>query len=74
MRQPVTVGLGGEYAFTPYLSGFVEGNWYGFGTRTNSFTPVGGGAATLIDIREQKGVARGGFNLRFGGGPVVAKY
>ena len=28
-----TVGVGGEYAFTNYLSGFVEYNYYDFGTR-----------------------------------------
>ena len=32
-RSGWTVGVGGEYAFTDYLSGFVEYNYYDFGTR-----------------------------------------
>jgi len=71
-RSGWTVGVGGEYAFTNNLSGFVEYNYYDFGTRdvtfANNFATVG--------VKETKSVVRGGLNFRFGGwgAPVVAKY
>jgi outer membrane immunogenic protein len=68
-----TVGIGGEYAFTNWLSGFAEYDHYEFGTRTNTFTIVTGGTIG-IDVRERKDVVRVGLNLRWGGGPVVARY
>jgi outer membrane immunogenic protein len=68
-RNGWTVGIGGEYAFTNFLSAFVEYNYYNFGTRTVTFSD-----AAQADIRERKSVARVGLNLRFGGGPVVARY
>ena len=73
-RSGWTVGVGGEYAFTNYLSGFVEYNYYDFGTRTLTFLTPGGVFSDNIDIRERKSVIRGGINLRWGWGPVVAKY
>jgi outer membrane immunogenic protein len=75
-----TVGIGGEYAFTDWLSGFAEYNYYNFGTRTNSLVCgvgacFGGGlAAARFDIKETKSVFKVGLNARWGGGPVVAKY
>ncbi len=68
-----TVGVGGEYAFTNYLSGFVEYNYYDFGTRTLTFVLPAGLFSDNIDIRERKSVVRAGLNFRWGG-PVVAKY
>jgi len=71
-----TFGIGSEYAFTNYLSGFVEYGYYEFGTRSNSFlTPAG----TLfnVDIKDRKQVIKVGLNWLFGGagkGPVVARY
>ena len=38
-RSGWTIGVGGEYAFTNVLSGFVEYNYYDFGTREIGFTP-----------------------------------
>ena len=73
-RSGWTVGIGGEYAFTNYLSGFVEYNYYDFGTRTLTFLDGAGAFSDNIDIRERKSVIRGGINLRWGWGPVVAKY
>jgi outer membrane immunogenic protein len=69
-----TVGVGGEYAFTDYLSGFLEYNYYDFGTRTVAFVTPVGAPGDNIDIRERKSVLRAGLNFRWGAGPVVAKY
>jgi outer membrane immunogenic protein len=67
-----TVGIGGEYAFTDWLTGFAEYDFYGFGTRTIGF-PVGPIVAN-VDIKETKSVFKVGLNWKFGGGPVVARY
>jgi len=37
-RSGWTAGVGGEYAFLNWLTGFLEYDFYGFGTRTNTFT------------------------------------
>ena len=68
------LGVGGEYAFTNFLSGFIEYDYYNFGTRTVNFTNPNTLALIGIDIRERKSVIKGGLNFRFGGGPVVARY
>jgi hypothetical protein len=72
LRGGWTVGVGGEYAFTDWLTGFAEYDFYGFGTRTIGF-PVGPIVAN-IDIKETKSVFKVGLNWKFGGGPVVARY
>src|SRR5262249_19346149 len=67
-RPGWTIGIGGEYAFTNVLSGFVEYNYYDLGTRQIALTPqvVGLGPA-FVDINETKSVVRAGLNVRFGG-------
>ena len=67
-RSGFIVGIGGEYAFTNFLSGFVEYNYFDFGTRQVAFTPqvVGLGPA-FADVKETKSVVRAGLNFRFGG-------
>jgi outer membrane immunogenic protein len=73
-RTGWTLGVGGEYAFTDFLTGFAEYDYYDFGTKQNSFAPVVG-PAIPIDIKERKSVAKVGFNFKFNpGGPVMAKY
>ena len=71
-RNGWTVGVGGEYAFADYLSGFVEYNYYDFGTRDFAF------GIGSFDISETKSVVKAGLNFRFGGGfgkyPVAARY
>ena len=67
-RSGWTVGIGGEYAFTNNLSGFIEYDWYGFGTRTATF--VGPGGLIPIDIKENKSVLKVGLNYKFGKAPV----
>jgi outer membrane immunogenic protein len=75
-RRGWTIGVGGEYAFTNFLSGFAEYNYYDFGSRDLTFTttPLG---SFIANIKETKSVARAGLNVRFGGWgtpPVAAKY
>jgi outer membrane immunogenic protein len=75
-RSGWTVAVGGEYAFTNFLSGFVEYSYYDFGTPQISFTPqVAGLRPAFVDITETKSVVRAGLNLRFGGwaAPVAAR-
>jgi len=67
-----TVGIGGEYAFTDWLTGFAEYDYYGFGTRTIGH-PVGP-VVFNFDIKESKSVFKVGLNWKFGGGPVTARY
>jgi outer membrane immunogenic protein len=75
-RSGWTVGVGGEYAFTNYLSGFIEYDHYDFGRSDIAFAETFGGTFTY-GIRDTKDVVKAGLNLRFGpwfGGPVVARY
>jgi outer membrane immunogenic protein len=75
-RSGWTVAVGGEYAFTNFLSGFVEYSYYDFGTPQISLTPqVAGLRPAFVDITESKSVVRAGLNLRFGGwaAPVAAR-
>ena len=74
-RSGWTVGVGGEYAFLDWLTGFIEYDYYDFGTRTVAHTGFGGLTANF-DIRERKSVVKAGLNFKFGGGPgpVFAKY
>ena len=69
-----TVGIGGEYAFLDWLTGFIEYDYYDFGTSSIGFTPIGPIALVNFDIRDRKSVIRGGINVRFGGSPLVARY
>jgi outer membrane immunogenic protein len=78
-RSGWTVGIGGEYAFLDFLTGFLEYDFYHFGTRTNTFyncTVALCGAVSLpVDIRETKGVVKVGLNFKFGPTPpLVAPY
>lgn len=74
-RTGWTAGVGGEYAFTNILSGFVEYDYYDFGSRVIALTPLLAGLPTaLVDIKDTKSVVRVGLNLRFGyAAPVIAK-
>jgi outer membrane immunogenic protein len=76
-RSGWTVGIGGEYAVTDFLSAFIEYNYYGFGTRELSFFTADGFFDSTHDIKETKSVLKVGLNLRFGGWgapPVMARY
>lgn len=67
-RSGWTIGIGGEYAFTKFLSGFAEYNYYDFGTARIGFTPqISGLRRAFVDIREATSVLHVGLNLRFRG-------
>ncbi len=70
-RSGWTVGIGGEYAFTNNLTGFVEYDYYSFGTHTVNFNFV---PVFPVDIKDNKSVVKVGLNWKFGKGPVVANY
>jgi outer membrane immunogenic protein len=66
-RSGWTVGVGGEYTFTNFVSGFVEYDYYDFGDRDVLF--AGNTFATFTyGIQETKSVVKAGLNLRWGGG------
>lgn len=59
------IGIGGEYAFTNFLSGFLEYNYFGAADREITFVD-NFGATNIVEIRQRKAVLRAGLNLRFG--------
>jgi outer membrane immunogenic protein len=67
-----TVGIGAEYAFTNWITGFVEYDYYDFGTRSVgfAFTPV----VASFDIHERKSVVKAGINFLFGGPGSAVRY
>jgi outer membrane immunogenic protein len=77
-RAGWTVGVGGEYAFFDWLTSFVEYDFYGFGTETNTFSCFDTACVTglfPIDIKEYKNVFKVGLNFKFGPtAPEVARY
>jgi outer membrane immunogenic protein len=64
-RTGWTIGVGGEYAFTDWLTGFVEYDYYDFGTKSASFT--GTFLTPAISVKETKSVAKAGINFKLGG-------
>jgi outer membrane immunogenic protein len=67
-----TVGVGGEYAFLNWLTGFVEYDYYGFGNNGNAFlcsAAVCGGlpVAAAANIKTNINVIKAGLNFKFGG-------
>jgi outer membrane immunogenic protein len=65
-RTGWTLGGGGEYAFTDWLTGFAEYDYYNFGTKGETFT--GALAGFTANVKETKSVAKVGLNIKFGGG------
>jgi outer membrane immunogenic protein len=64
-RSGWTVGGGGEYAFTDWLTGFVEYDFYDFGTRSVTLNPFSG--VVTFNVQETQSVAKAGLNFKFGG-------
>jgi outer membrane immunogenic protein len=65
-RTGWTIGVGGEYGFTDWLTAFAEYDYYGFGTTTNTFTTIVG-VPQVASIKETQSVAKAGFNFKFSG-------
>jgi outer membrane immunogenic protein len=71
-RRGWTIGVGGEYAFLDWLTGFIEYDYYGF--RDNNAVAFACGAACPIttvatfpvDITTNVSVVKAGLNLKFG--------
>jgi outer membrane immunogenic protein len=68
-----TAGVGGEYAFTDWITGFVEYNYYDFGSRSVTFSTPGGAVIGDVDIDERKSVVKAGINFKWGGA-LSARY
>jgi outer membrane immunogenic protein len=68
-RTGWTLGIGAEYAFLENVSGFVEYNYFDFGTEKFGLEPqVPGLPKAFVDIEESRSVVRAGINFRFGNG------
>jgi outer membrane immunogenic protein len=62
-RSGWTLGVGGEYAFTDWLTGFAEYDYYNFGTTTDTLTgPLG---TATSNIKQNVSVAKAGVNFKF---------
>jgi outer membrane immunogenic protein len=62
-RNGWTIGVGGEYAFTDWLTGFAEYDYYNFGTTTDTLTgPLG---TATSNIKQNVSVAKAGVNFKF---------
>ena len=67
-RQGWTIGVGGEYAISEFLSGFIEYDYYDFGSSDVRFVPrLDGVPPGIVEIDETANVVRAGLNIRFGG-------
>ena len=62
-----TVGVGGEYAFTNMVSGFVEYSYYDYGSGRVPFDAAArrNSRPGLVDVKESTSVVRAGLNIRF---------
>jgi outer membrane immunogenic protein len=66
-----TIGIGGEYAFLNWLTGFIEYDYYGFSGATNTFICPACGLATVaapFSIRTDISALKLGLNFRFSPG------
>jgi len=77
-RSGWTIGIGGEYAFTNWITGFAEWDYYNFGSGTNDF--VCGVRACFartfdlpVDVKETKNVFKVGLNFLLGGVGKVSR-
>ena len=67
-RPGWTIGVGGEYAFNSFLSGFIEYGYHDFGTKKIGLTPlIAGLRPGFVDVKETTNAVRAGLNFRFGG-------
>ena len=64
-----TIGIGGEYAFLDWLTGFIEYDYYDFGSATNTFVCPACGLVTVtapFRIATNISTLKIGLNYRFG--------
>jgi outer membrane immunogenic protein len=75
-----TAGVGGEYAFTNWLTGFVEWDYYKFNTDNPSGLVCAPGACggffftNNVGVKETINVVKAGLNLKFGPGGFAFGY
>jgi outer membrane immunogenic protein len=70
-RNGWTIGVGGEYAFLDWLTGFIEYDYYNFRNNTDTFacTVAGCPGATLaVNVTTNVNVIKAGLNFKFGPG------
>jgi outer membrane immunogenic protein len=65
-RNGWTIGIGGEYAFSNWITGFAEYDYYDFGTRSDTFLCGPINCFGNIDVKETKSVFKVGLNFLFG--------
>jgi len=71
MRGGWTIGIGGEYAFLDWLTGFIEYDYYNFGTTTNTFVCATCGLAVVaapFNITTNINAVKAGLNFKLGPG------
>lgn len=77
-RSGWTAGVGGEYAFTNWLTGFVEWDYYKFDTDDQSGLVCPGGCGGVIFTNnvgvKEINVVKAGLNLKFGLGGFAFGY
>src|SRR5271166_2819550 len=73
-----TVGVGGEYAFLDWLTGFIEYDYYNFGTNTDTLfcTACNFAAVTApVNVATNINVLKVGLNFKFGPtAPLLGRY
>ena len=72
-----TVGVGGEWAITNWITTFIEYDYYGFGNNSDNFVcgaNVCVGGAFPMDRKENKSVIKVGLNFLWGGRSAAARY
>ena len=66
-----TIGVGGEYAFLNWLTGFIEYDFYGFGNNGNAFAcgvaVCAGFANPAYNVKTNINVIKAGLDFKFGG-------
>src|SRR5262245_34851186 len=72
-REGWTVGVGGEYAFAPWLTGFIEYDYYNFRRNRDSFTFLCTTCGVIgptfpVTVTTNINVVKAGLNLKIGPG------
>ena len=67
-RRGWTVGVGGEYAFLDWLTGFIEYDYYNFRDNNNSNNFVCVACGVPVNVDAKVNVVKAGLNIRFGPG------